>query len=131
MYATVLEFDWGVFQPLLQSKIPMGHHAVISRRIGCHVDHSIDPVPVSVDWDFIQFACDKTIVLLESNNMSTYAGMPTSVGIDSSEDDLSICWVCFQSDTVDQKLERLCRCPSRLCHARCLARWCLHSAGKR
>ncbi len=39
------------------------------------------------------------------------------------------CWICL-GDAEDGELQTLCKCPNRPVHGKCLARWCLQSAGR-
>ena len=48
----------------------------------------------------------------------------------SGESEEACCWVCLSAGTPDEPLVSPCKCP-RKCHERCLARWQLHSAGRR
>lgn len=45
-----------------------------------------------------------------------------------SADDTNICWICLDTGTEERPLTQPCKCP-RFCHAKCLARWQLQSAG--
>lgn len=49
---------------------------------------------------------------------------------DSDLDEDEVCWVCLGAGTPDDELTKPCCCP-RLCHAACIARWQLQSAGTR
>jgi hypothetical protein len=45
-------------------------------------------------------------------------------------DDCPVCWICLDGPGPDRPLVHPCRCPS-WCHAGCIARWQLQSAGTR
>ncbi|GBF92301.1 hypothetical protein Rsub_05384 [Raphidocelis subcapitata] len=55
---------------------------------------------------------------------------PRMINIVAEADDSPICWVCLDGPAPDRPLVHPCRCPS-WCHARCIARWQLQSAGTR
>ena len=46
------------------------------------------------------------------------------------EDGPDVCWVCLDGGSEANPLLKLCQCPSRLVHSRCIARWQLQQAGK-
>jgi hypothetical protein len=41
-----------------------------------------------------------------------------------------VCWICLDGPQPEKPLTHPCRCPS-FCHASCIARWQLQSAGTR
>lgn len=45
-------------------------------------------------------------------------------------DDCPVCWICLDGPAPERPLVHPCRCPS-WCHAACIARWQLQSAGTR
>uniref|UniRef100_A0A383V3F1 RING-CH-type domain-containing protein n=1 Tax=Tetradesmus obliquus TaxID=3088 RepID=A0A383V3F1_TETOB len=57
------------------------------------------------------------------------SGVRVSV-LAEADDDLPICWICLGHSEPDRPLTHPCRCPS-WCHATCVARWQLQSAGTR
>lgn len=59
-------------------------------------------------------------VSLEASSLYEEGGM----------EDTPICWICLDAASADSELVRPCRCP-RYCHALCIARWQLQSAGSR
>lgn len=46
------------------------------------------------------------------------------------ESDQEVCWICLEAATADRPIAQLCGCP-RKAHMTCVARWQLHSAGKK
>ena len=50
-------------------------------------------------------------------------------GLDQDQGDAQSCWICL-GDSEDGALESFCSCPNRKVHGKCLARWCLQSAGR-
>lgn len=51
-----------------------------------------------------------------------------TVPLEGNAADEQFCYICFASADAGP-LERVCRCPT-LVHRRCIARWCLYSAGR-
>lgn len=51
-------------------------------------------------------------------------------GDEEFEQDTPVCWICLDASTSENPLFLPCSCP-RYCHAKCLARWQLQSAGTR
>ena len=41
-----------------------------------------------------------------------------------------VCFICLDGDTSTNPLQRVCGCPRKV-HRPCMARWQLHSAGKK
>lgn len=41
-----------------------------------------------------------------------------------------VCWICLEAETEGNPLKQVCGCPRRVHHP-CMARWQLHSAGKK
>lgn len=53
-----------------------------------------------------------------------------TINVVAEAEDLPICWICLDGPQPDKPLIHPCRCPS-FCHASCIARWQLQSAGTR
>ncbi|KIY97398.1 hypothetical protein MNEG_10565 [Monoraphidium neglectum] len=55
---------------------------------------------------------------------------PRTITVVAEADDCPVCWICLDGPGPDRPLVHPCRCPS-WCHAGCIARWQLQSAGTR
>jgi E3 ubiquitin-protein ligase DOA10 len=44
--------------------------------------------------------------------------------------DGDVCWICLESEAEGNPLKQVCGCPRKV-HQPCMARWQLHSAGKK
>eukprot|EP00877_Chromochloris_zofingiensis_P005715 jgi/Chrzof1/15144/Cz09g28230.t1 len=55
---------------------------------------------------------------------------PPVISIVAEAEDIPVCWICLDGHSIERPLMHPCRCPS-YCHASCIARWQLQSAGSR